>query len=58
MRLVFVLYGFGILFSVAGIGFLAAEYVKYMSELGKLVALLLTVGIFAFLTRYFQEIGW
>ncbi len=58
MRLVFVLYGFGVLFSVAGIGFLAAEYVKYMSELGKLVALLLTIGIFAFLTRYFQEIGW
>ncbi len=58
MRLVFVLYGFGVLFSVAGIGFLAAEYVKYMSEVGKLVALLLTIGIFAFLTRYFQEIGW
>ena len=58
MRLVYVLYGFGILFSLAGIGFLAAEYVKYMSEIGKLVSLLLTVGIFAFLTRYFQEIGW
>ncbi len=58
MRLVYVLYGFGILFSVAGIGFLAAEYVKYMSEIGKLLSLLLTVGIFAFLTRYFQEIGW
>ncbi len=58
MRLTYVLYGFGILFSLAGIGFLAAEYVKYMSEIGKLVSLLLTVGIFAFLTRYFQEIGW
>ena len=58
MRLVYVLYGFGILFSVAGIGFLAAEYVKYMTEIGKLVSLLLTVGIFAFLTKYFQEIGW
>ena len=58
MRLVYVLYGFGILFSVAGIGFLAAEYVKYMSEIWKLVSLLLTVGIFAFLTKHFQEIGW
>ncbi len=58
MRLVYVLYGFGILFSLAGIGFLAGEYMKYMSEIGKLVSLLLTVGIFAFLTRYFQEIGW
>ncbi len=58
MRMVYVLYGFGILFSVAGIGFLAAEYVKYMSEFGKLLALLLTTGIFASLTRYFEEIGW
>ena len=58
MRLIYVLYGFGILFSLAGIGFLAGEYVKYMSEIGKLISLLLTVGIFASLTRYFQEIGW
>ncbi|MFC2072580.1 hypothetical protein ACFLUU_07785 [Chloroflexota bacterium] len=58
MRLTYVLYGFGILFSLAGIGFLAAEYVKYMSEIGKLISLLLTVGIFAFLTKYFQELGW
>ena len=58
MRMVYVLYGFGILFSVAGIGFIAAEYVKYMSELGKLLALLLTVGMFASLSRYFQEIWW
>jgi len=43
---------------VAGIGYLAAEYVKYMSEVGKLVSLLLTVGMFAFLTKYFQELGW
>ena len=58
MRLVYVLYGFGILFSVAGIAFLAAEYVRDMTEIGKLVSLLLTVGIFAFLTKHFQEIGW
>ena len=58
MRLEFILYGFGILFSVAGIGYLAAEYVRYLSEAGKLVSLLLTVGMFAFLTKYFQELGW
>jgi len=58
MKIEYILFGFGILFSVAGIGFLAAEYVKYMSEIGKLVSLLLTVGMFAFLTKYFQELGW
>jgi len=58
MKLNFILFGFGILFSVAGIGFLAAEYVKFMSEIGKLVSLLLTVGMFAFLTKYFEGIGW
>lgn len=58
MRLVYVLYGFGVLFSVAGIGFLAAEYVKYMSEVGKLVSLMLTVAMFSLLTKHFEEIGW
>jgi hypothetical protein len=53
-----VLYGFGILLCLAGIGFLAGEYVKYMSEIGKLLALLLTVGMFGFLGKYFQELGW
>ena len=58
MKLEYVLFGFGILLCVAGIGYLAAEYVKYMSEIGQLVALLLTVGIFGFLGKYFQELGW
>ncbi len=58
MRLTYVLYGFGILLCVAGIGYLAAEYVKYMSEIGKLLALLLTVGMFGFLGKYFEELGW
>tara|TARA_B100000315_G_C14507119_1_gene555143 strand:- start:743 stop:919 length:177 start_codon:yes stop_codon:yes gene_type:complete len=58
MRLVYVLYGFGVLFSLAGIGFLAAEYVEYLSEAGKLVSLLLTVAMFSFLTKYFDNIGW
>ncbi len=58
MKLEFILYGFGVLFCVAGIGYLAAEYVKYLSEVGKLISLLLTVGMFAFLTKYFKDIGW
>jgi len=58
MQLTYVLYGFGILLCVAGIGYLAAEYVKYMSEIGKLLALLLTVGMFGFLGKYFEELGW
>ena len=57
MRL-YVLYGFGILLCVAGIGYLAGEYVKFMSEIGKLLALLLTVGMLGFLGKYFQELGW
>jgi len=58
MKLIYILYGFGILFCIAGIGYLAAEYVKYLSDAGKIVSLLLTVGLFAFLGKYFEVIGW
>jgi len=58
MRLEYVLFGFGILFCLAGVGYLAAEYVKYLSEVWKLVSLLLAVGMFAFLSKYFEDIGW
>ena len=58
MRLTYILYGFGVLSCVAGIGFLAAEYVKYLSEAGKMISLLLTIGMFAFLGKYFESIGW
>jgi len=58
MKLEFILFGFGMLLCVAGIGYLAAEYVKYLSEIGKLVALLLTVGMFASLGKYFERLGW
>ncbi len=54
----YVLYGFGILLCLAGISYLAAEYVKYLSEAGKLVSLLLTVGMFGFLGKYFESLGW
>jgi len=58
MKLEYVLFGFGILFCLAGVGYLAAEYVKNLSEIGKLVSLLLTVGMFACLSKYFEDIGW
>ena len=58
MKIEYILFGFGILFCLAGIGYLAAEYVKYLSEAGKLVSLLLTVAMFAFLSRYLEAIGW
>ena len=58
MRLEYVLFGFGILFCLAGISYLAAEYIKYLSEAGKLIALLLTVGMFSFLGKYFEGLGW
>ena len=58
MKLEFILFGFGILFCLAGIGFLAAEYVRFLSEAGKLISLLLTVGMFTFLGKYFENLGW
>jgi hypothetical protein len=58
MKLTYILYGFGILFCVACIGYLAAEYVRYLSDIGKIVSLLLTVGLFAFLGKFFERIGW
>ena len=58
MKLEYVLYGFGILFCIAGVGYLAAEYVKYLSDIGKLGSLLLTVGFFTFLGKYFEGLGW
>lgn len=54
----YILYGFGILLCIAGVAYLAAEYVKYISEWGKLVSLILTIGLFALLGKYFEEIGW
>ena len=58
MKLEFILFGFGILFCLSGIAYLAAEYVKYLSEAGKMVSLLLTVGMFSFMGKYFEGLGW
>ena len=58
MRIEYVLVGFGILFCLGGLGYLAFQYVEYLSEAGKLVSLLLMVGMFALFGKYFQELGW
>jgi uncharacterized membrane protein HdeD (DUF308 family) len=54
----YILYGFGILLCISGISYLAAEYVTYLSEPGKLVCLMLIMGLLGFLGKYFEEIGW
>jgi hypothetical protein len=58
MKLEYVLFGFGILFCLAGVGYLAVEYAQNLSEGGKLISLLTTVAMFSFLSKYFEEIGW
>jgi hypothetical protein len=58
MKLEYVLFGFGITFCLAGVGYLAAQYVSYLSEWGQLVALLLTVGLFICMGKYFERVGW
>ena len=55
---VYVLYGFGIVLCVCGVAYLAAEYVEYLSDWGKLGCLILSVGLFALLGKYFREQGW
>ncbi len=57
MKAEYILYGFGALLCLAGVGYLAAEYVQYLSDWGKLGALLLTVGLFTFLGKYFEKTG-
>ena len=54
----YILYGFGIVSCIAGMGYLAAEYIKYLSEPGKLACLLLVIGTLGFLGKYFEEMGW
>jgi hypothetical protein len=57
MKLEYILYGFGTFLCLAGIAYLAAEYVKYLSDGGKIGSLLLTVGLFGFLGKYFEKAG-
>ena len=58
IKLTYILFGFGVLLCLSGVGYLAAEYVSYLSDIGKMASLLLTVGMFAFLGKYFEGLGW
>ena len=58
MKFEYVLYGFGILFCIAGVSYLAAEYVRHLSEIGKIASLVLTIGLFTCLGKYFEGLGW
>lgn len=55
---IYILYGFGVLLCVSGVGYLAVEYIKYLSEPGKLVCLALATAMFALFGKYFDERGW
>lgn len=55
---IYVLFGFGIALCVAGVAYLAAEYIQYLSDIWKLASLMLTVAMFASLGKFFQEKGW
>jgi len=54
----YILYGFGILLCVSGVGYLAAEYIKYLSDWGQLGCLGLAIAMFALLGKYFEGMGW
>jgi len=54
---VYIPYIIGTVSVVAGLGYLAWEYVSYLSEPGKLGCLVLLVGIFGSLGKYFSERG-
>jgi len=55
---IYILYGFGILLCVSGVGYLAAEYIKYLSDWGQLGCLGLAIVMFALLGKYFEGMGW
>lgn len=55
---IYVLYGFGVLLCVSGVGYLAAEYIRFLSEIGKLSCLILTTAMFVFLGKFLEKIGW
>jgi uncharacterized membrane protein len=54
----YILYGAGIVLCIAGIAYLAAEYVKFLSEPGKLACLIIMVGMFALFGKHLEERGW
>jgi hypothetical protein len=55
---IYILYGFGTLLCVAGISYLASEYIRYLSEVGKLSILILLIVMFAALGKWLEDRGW
>ncbi|UCD54057.1 MAG: hypothetical protein JSU76_04015 [Dehalococcoidia bacterium] len=52
-----IFYIVGIVSAIAGVAYLAAEYVEYLSEPGKLGCLILLAGVFGSLGKYFEDRG-
>lgn len=52
-----IFYIVGIVSAIAGAAYLAAEYVEYLSEPGKLSCLILLAGTFGSLGKYFEDRG-
>ena len=54
---IYILYALGILMCVVGVIYLATEYIRDLSDLGKLSILILMVIMFASFGRYFENKG-
>jgi len=54
---IYILYALGILMCVVGVIYLATEYIRDLSEFGKLSILILMVIMFASFGRYFENRG-
>jgi len=54
----YILYAIGTVSCIAGVAYLTSDYIKYLSEPGRLGCLVLAIGIFALFGKYFEEIGW
>ena len=52
-----ILYAFGFILCITGVVYLAEAYIKYLSDWDRLTCLLLGVGMFAFLGKYFDDTG-
>ena len=54
---IYILYALGILMCVVGVIYLATEYIRDLSDIGKLSILILMVIMFASFGRYFENKG-
>lgn len=54
---IYIFYGFGILLCVAGVIYLASEYINYLSEAGKLGILILMIIMFASFGKWLEKRG-